>query len=140
LLSTVLAGMPAVRGPDPARDKRCTKVGKRCGTDGECCSGFCEPLTLQCAGSCATSGTCGTLEQVPCAKGCSCYSIDVGEEFAGRACLRNPTDDLVTVGQECPGTKGCAGPHDCPKDFLCTPGHCCGPDAVCLRLCDPDGA
>ena len=151
LLSGALAVIPGARHHARAVARRCTKVGKRCGTNGDCCSGFCEPISRQCVARCSQEDAgCGRLS--PCAKGCSCYSVELREPFAGRACLRNPTKDLTTPGQECPGTAQCSpealdrgvcpcsGPADCPRGYLCTGASCCWPDSVCLRVCDPDVA
>ncbi len=151
LLGAVLAAVHGRLHLDRAEAKDCTKVGKLCGTDADCCSGFCEPISRQCEARCSQADAfCGQLS--PCAKGCSCYSVELRESFAGRACLRNPTNDLTTPGQECPGTKQCSreaadrdgcpcsGPADCPRGYLCTGASCCNPDSVCLRLCDPDDA
>jgi hypothetical protein len=154
LLSALLAGMPGTFQHERAVAKRCTRAGKLCGSNSECCSGFCEPIRGQCVARCDQgSGICATDGGLAaCAKGCSCYFVELGNATVGRACLRNPTHDLSTLGQECPGTRQCSrdaeehggcpcsGPADCPTGSLCTASSCCSPDAVCLRLCDPDDA
>ena len=152
-LKAVLVGMPGVLYGEQAGAKSCKGVGKRCQSDDDCCSVFCEPISRQCVATCAQGeGICGTL--APCAPGCSCYFVEL-DGTAGRACLQDPAGGTTTPGQECPGTEQCAphlrdkehkegcpcsSPAHCPKGTLCTASSCCQPDSVCLRLCEPDGA
>lgn len=148
LASAALAGLPGTRSQEAAGAKPCKRVGKRCSRNGDCCSAFCEPVSRQCVASCTEGeGFCGQLDA--CAPGCSCYSVELDQLFAGRACLQDPTGDTTTPGQECPGTDQCShkarnrggcpcsSPADCPKGFLCTASSCCQPDSVCLPLCEP---
>jgi hypothetical protein len=153
LLSAALGALSSTHQHAPAAANRCKGVGKRCGTDGDCCSAFCEPLSRQCVARCTEgSGICGTEAGLaPCAPGCSCYFVEL-DGTAGRACLHDPAGGTTTLGQECPGTEQCApnvrnrggcpcsSPADCPKGYLCTASSCCQPDSVCLPLCEPVSA
>lgn len=151
LLSAALVGVPGTRQHESTAAKPCKGVGKRCQSNDDCCAAFCEPISRQCVATCDQGqGVCGTL--APCAEGCSCYNYLTGQLFSARACLQDPSDDVVNPGQECPGTEQCApnvrnkggcpcsSPADCPKGYLCTASSCCQPDSVCLPLCEPDSA
>jgi hypothetical protein len=150
LLSAALVVLPGALHPERAGAKQCRGVGRRCRTDSDCCSAFCEPIGRQCVASCDVGeGICGVL--TPCSLGCSCYRVELNQQFAGQACLQDPAGGTTTPGQECPGTDQCSprarkrggcpcgGPADCPKGFLCTASSCCQPDSVCLPLCEPTG-
>src|SRR5215218_936760 len=99
LLSAALVALSSTRQDAPATAKRCKGVGKRCGTDNQCCSAFCDRLTHQCV------ATCGTLSR--CAPGCSCYRRAFAAE---QVCLRDPADPPA-----CASLQICLdSDHECP--------------------------
>jgi hypothetical protein len=153
LLSATLAVLAGTRQQQRATAKPCKGVGKRCQSNDDCCSVFCEPISRQCVATCTQGdGICDNL--APCAPGCSCYFVEL-DGIAGRACLQDPSAGTSLPTKECPGTEQCAprlrdkedkegcpcsSPAHCPKGTLCTASSCCQPDSVCLPLCEPNGA
>lgn len=128
----VLVGMPGVLYGEQAGAKSCKAVGKRCGRNKQCCSAFCDPLTHQCVATCTQGeGLCST--RASCAPGCSCYRRAFASE---QVCLRDPANPPA-----CSGLQVCLdSDRECPRGHVCTASSCCGADAVCLPLCEPDGA
>ena len=150
LLSAALAAVPGTHHHERVAAQTCKGVGKRCNTNDDCCSAFCEPRSRQCVATCAQGeGVCDAL--APCAPGCSCYRVELGTPDA-RACLHDPPAGTSLPTKACPDTLLCAphvkhqgfclceGPQDCPKGYLCTASSCCRTDTVCLPLCEPEGS
>jgi hypothetical protein len=128
---------------------RCRRNSTPCRQSIECCSGFCDPVSQQCAcepGSivCPSSGACVPAcepTEVFNAATCQCERVC----FPGEPCIQNSD---CCQGFTCRTSKGgqgvcmpgtCANPDICATSAACCPGFFCSvvpgtSNGVCLPL------
>jgi hypothetical protein len=113
-------------GPARADTGRCKKGGWKCRENSECCSGFCNPATAECAcppgsNTCATTGACVTCGpgQVFNTATCAC-ECPTGTTTCGNTCC--PRGQVCAGGQCCINEVGCTTDADCCPGFSCNGG------------------
>jgi hypothetical protein len=149
LVTTSAGGMLALVGAGGAKailPGRCRRNGTVCRQHLECCSEFCDPLTLECACSpgaqlCTPTDTC-----VPACSGtqvfnpetCRCECPDGFTACGSTCCAPSQT---CTSGVCCQNPTVCSSPTDCCPGFFCTLGGPKGGAGVCTpclnQVCDP---
>jgi hypothetical protein len=143
LVTTSAGGMLALVGAGGAKGilpGRCRNNGTVCRQHLECCSEFCDPLTLQCACSpgaelCPSSDTCVpacTGTQVFNTETCRC-ECPTGFTECGSTCCSSA--QVCTHGVCCQNPTTCDSTSDCCPDFYCRNGGKGGP-GVCTPCLD----
>jgi hypothetical protein len=108
----------------------CKPNGHGCGTNKQCCSGYCDPTTHTCGcqscssgQDCLCNGTCAT----PCTSAADCPGGDCYFEVAGthKYCISYGVGGggIVQCSSDC-GTNGCPQGQFCGDSDGTSPGFC----------------
>src|SRR5829696_7806473 len=135
LLGGAAAGIAAVLAPErEGAAQACTGLRRRCASDGECCSGACDPASGRCACPVDTEECdrdCIAVEQ---------YQTDVDNCGAcDNRCRSTGHGEAVCTSSVCgivcdAGYTQC-GEGCCADDRICCNGDCCGQN----ECCTPEG-
>jgi hypothetical protein len=138
IAATTLAGLLGLGGIGTAFAKpKCKPNGHGCGTNKQCCSGYCDPTTSLCA---CQPGTCN--DTCPCPSGQNCCNGTCSECPCGQVKLSNGTCATPCDPNNPESCGGCGCLQDVSGAYYCAnPGSsfcCCTTDRDCPRgqLCE----